>query len=119
MTAAPAPTFEEAGGKAAAQIRSAQAAFKAGSYDRAVAAAQAALREDPANEEARKVLANAQDGQKALACFGAAEAALARETSPRPRASSRPRGASRRGTAASATSGRDREAKRRAQQKRT
>jgi RNA polymerase sigma factor (sigma-70 family) len=33
-TAVPPPTFEEAGGKAAAQIRAAQAAFKAGSYDR-------------------------------------------------------------------------------------
>ena len=78
MTVAPAPTFEEAGGKAAAQIRSAQAAFKAGSYDRAVTAAQEALREDPANENARKVLANAQDGQKALVQLKAAEAALAR-----------------------------------------
>jgi len=78
VTVAPAPTFEEAGGKAAAQIRSAQAAFKAGSYDRAVTAAQEALREDPANENARKVLANAQDGQKALVQLKAAEAALAR-----------------------------------------
>ena len=78
MTVAPAPTFEEAGGKAAAQIRSAQAAFKAGSYDRAVAAAQEALREDPENENARKVLENAQGGQKALVQLGAAEAALAR-----------------------------------------
>ena len=78
MTVAPAPTFEEAGGKAAAQIRSAQAAFKAGSYDRAVTAAQEALREDPANENARKVLENAQSGQKALVQLRAAEAALAR-----------------------------------------
>ncbi len=78
VTVAPAPTFEEAGGKAAAQIRSAQAAFKAGSYDRAATAAQEALREDPANENARKVLANAQDGQKALVQLKAAEAALAR-----------------------------------------
>jgi serine/threonine-protein kinase len=78
VTAAPAPTFEEAGGRAAAQIRSAQAAFKAGSYDRAVAAAQEALREDPQNENARKVLENAQSGQKALVQLRAAEAALAR-----------------------------------------
>jgi serine/threonine-protein kinase len=77
-TPAPAPTFEEAGGKAAAQIRAAQAAFKAGSYDRAVAAAQEALREDPANANARKVLENAQTGQKALVQLRAAEAALAR-----------------------------------------
>jgi serine/threonine-protein kinase len=78
VTAAPAPTFEEAGGKAAAQIRSAQAAFKAGNYDRAVAAAQEALREDPQNENARKVLENAQGGQKALVQLRSAEAALAR-----------------------------------------
>jgi serine/threonine-protein kinase len=77
-TAAPAPTFEEAGGKAAAQIRSAQAAFKAGSYDRAVAAAQEALREDPKNASALKVLENAQSGQQALGRLRAAEAALAR-----------------------------------------
>jgi tRNA A-37 threonylcarbamoyl transferase component Bud32/tetratricopeptide (TPR) repeat protein len=77
VTVAPAPTFEEAGGKAAAQIRAAQAAFKAGSYDRAVAAAQGALREDPANANARKVLENAQAGQQARVQLRAAEAALA------------------------------------------
>ena len=78
VTAAPAPTFEEAGGKAAAQIRNAQGAFQAGNYDRAVAAAQEALREDPANANALKVLENAQSGQKALVQLRAAEAALAR-----------------------------------------
>jgi tRNA A-37 threonylcarbamoyl transferase component Bud32 len=77
-TLAPVPTFAEDAGKAAGQIRSAQSAFKAGSYDRAVSAAQDALREDPANENARKVLANAQDGQKAAAQQKVAEAALAR-----------------------------------------
>ena len=77
-TVAPAPTFAEAAGKAAAHIRVAQAAFKAGSYDRAVLAAQEALRDDPANEDARKVLENAQSGQKALVQLRAAEAALAR-----------------------------------------
>jgi len=78
VTAAPAPRFEEAGGKAAAQIRNAQGAFQAGNYDRAVAAAQEALREDPANANALKVLENAQSGQKALVQLRAAEAALAR-----------------------------------------
>jgi tetratricopeptide (TPR) repeat protein/tRNA A-37 threonylcarbamoyl transferase component Bud32 len=77
VTVAPAPTFEEAGGKAAAQIRAAQAAFKAGSYDRAVAAAQEALREDPANANARKVLENAQAGQTARVQLRGAEAAFA------------------------------------------
>jgi tRNA A-37 threonylcarbamoyl transferase component Bud32/tetratricopeptide (TPR) repeat protein len=76
--AAPAPTFAEAGGKAAAQIRSAQAAFKAGSYDRAVSAAQEALREDPQNENARKLLENSEAGQKALVQLRTAEGALAR-----------------------------------------
>ena len=78
VTVAPAPTFEEAGGKAAAQIRSAQAAFKAGSYDRAVDAAQAALREDAGNETAKKILAQGMVGQKAAAQVRAADAALAR-----------------------------------------
>jgi serine/threonine-protein kinase len=78
VSVAPAPTFEEAGGKAAAQIRSAQAAFKAGNYDRAASAAQQALREDPANENARDVLENAQSGQRALVQLEAAEASLAR-----------------------------------------
>jgi hypothetical protein len=77
VTPAPAPTFAEAGGKAAAQIRAAQGAFKAGSYDRAVAAAQEALREDPENETAKKILAQAMVGQKATAQVRAGEAALA------------------------------------------
>ena len=79
VTAAPAPTFAEAGGKAAAHIRRAQAAFKAGNYDRAVATAQEALREDPQSESAGKVLENAQAGQEALVRLRAAEAALARD----------------------------------------
>jgi serine/threonine-protein kinase len=78
VTAAPAPTFEEAGGMAAAQIRSAQVAFKAGSYDKAVAAAQQALRDDAENETAKKILAQAMVGQKAAAQVRVAEAALAR-----------------------------------------
>jgi hypothetical protein len=77
VTVAPAPALEEAGGKATAQIRSAQAAFRAGSYDRAVAAAQEALRDDPANASALEVLENAQAGQRALAQLRTAEAALA------------------------------------------
>jgi tetratricopeptide (TPR) repeat protein len=78
VTAAPAPTFEEAGGKAAAQVHAAQAAFKSGSYDRAVAAAQQALREDAENETAKKILAQAMVGQKAAAQVRGGEAALAR-----------------------------------------
>jgi tRNA A-37 threonylcarbamoyl transferase component Bud32/tetratricopeptide (TPR) repeat protein len=78
VTAAPQPTFEEAAGKAAAQVKSAQAAFRAGSYDRAAEAAQAALREDAENATAKKILAQALVGQKAAAQVRAAEAALAR-----------------------------------------
>jgi serine/threonine-protein kinase len=77
-TPAPPPALAEAGGKAAAQIRSAQAAFKAGRYDRAVAAAQAALREDPSSAAAQEVLERSLAGQKALVSLRAAEAALAR-----------------------------------------
>jgi serine/threonine-protein kinase len=78
VTAAPAPTFAPAEGKAAASVRAAQAAFKAGGYDRAVAAAQEALREDPANETARRLLEQAMAGQRAVAQVRTADSALAR-----------------------------------------
>ena len=76
-TPAPPPTFAEAEGKAATAIRAAQAAFRSGGYDRAVASAQQALREDPGNASAQKVLDNALAGQKAALELRAAEAALA------------------------------------------
>jgi serine/threonine-protein kinase len=78
VTAAPAPEFGEAGGQAAASVRTAQQAFAAGNYDKAVAAAQAALREDAASEPAKKILAQAMVGQKAGDQVRAGEAALAR-----------------------------------------
>jgi hypothetical protein len=77
-TPAPQPTLAVAEGKAAAQIRAAQAAFKSGSYDRAVSAAQAALREDAGSAAASEVLERALAGQKALVALRAAEAALGR-----------------------------------------
>jgi serine/threonine protein kinase/tetratricopeptide (TPR) repeat protein len=77
-TPAPAPTLAQAAGKAAAQIRAAQAAFKDGSYDRAVTAAQQALREDPSSAAAQEVLDRALAGQRALVSLRAAETALAR-----------------------------------------
>jgi hypothetical protein len=64
--------------KAAASILAAQSAFKSGDYDRAVERAQSALREDPGNANAQKVLSNALEGQRAAGHFRAAEAALAR-----------------------------------------
>ena len=78
VTAAPAPEFGEAGGKAAASVRVAQAAFESGNYDKAVASAQAALREDGASEPARKLLAQAMIGQKAADQVRAGDAALGR-----------------------------------------
>jgi len=78
VTAAPAPTFTEAEGKAAAQLRAAAQAFKAGSYDKAVAAAQAALREDAQSRGAQEYLERSQKGQQALGRLRAAEAALGR-----------------------------------------
>ncbi len=78
VTAAPAPDFGEAGGKGAASVRAAQAAFDAGSYDKAVASAQAALREDAESEPARKLLAQAMNGQKAADQVRSGESALGR-----------------------------------------
>jgi eukaryotic-like serine/threonine-protein kinase len=76
-TTAPPPTFAETVGKAARSMRAAQAAFRQGDYDKAVSQAQAALRDDPGNGDAQKLLGNALDGQKASARFRAAEQALA------------------------------------------
>jgi serine/threonine-protein kinase len=78
VTAAPAPEFGEAGGKAAASVKLAQSAFETGNYDKAVAAAQAALREDPESEPAKKILAQAMVGQKAADQVRAGDAALGR-----------------------------------------
>jgi len=73
---APPPTLGEVKGKSAAAVRSAHAAFRDGKYDRAVAEAQAALREEPSSNEAQKILDNALNGQRAQAHFRTAEAAL-------------------------------------------
>jgi tetratricopeptide (TPR) repeat protein len=75
-TAAPPPTFAEATGKAAGALRSAQAAFKKGDYDKALGSAQQALREDPANTDAQKLAQSALDGQRAEARSRRAQAAL-------------------------------------------
>jgi len=78
VTAAPRPQFDEAAGKAAASVRAAQSAFRKGDYDRAVSAAQQALREETDNKQAQDVLKSALDGQKAAARVKAGEAALRR-----------------------------------------
>ena len=76
VTAAPAPEFGEAGGKAAASVKQAQSAFASGNYDKAVAAAQAALREDAASAPAKKLLEQALVGQKAADQVRTGDAAL-------------------------------------------
>ncbi len=78
VTAAPAPEFGEAGGKAAASVKVAQAAFESGNYDKAVASAQLALREDADSEPAKKILAQAMLGQKAADHVRAGDTALGR-----------------------------------------
>jgi len=75
-TTAPPPTFGEAVGKAAASLKGAQTAFSQGDYDRAVSLAQTALREDPGNDTAKRIVENSFNGQKAAAHFRAAESAL-------------------------------------------
>jgi tetratricopeptide (TPR) repeat protein len=78
VTVAPAPDLGEAGGKAAASIKQAQAAFERGNYDGAVAAAQAALREDAESDAAKKILAQAMIGQRAADQVRSGDSALAR-----------------------------------------
>jgi tetratricopeptide (TPR) repeat protein len=73
------PEFGEAGGKAAASVKVAQAAFESGNYDKAVAAAQAALREDSESEPAKKILTQAMVGQKAADQVRAGVTALGRQ----------------------------------------
>jgi serine/threonine-protein kinase len=75
-TAAPPPTFAEVKGKGATAMKTAQTAFSAGNYDRALTAAQDVLREDPGNADAKRMAENALSGQKATARLHAAEAAL-------------------------------------------
>src|SRR5260370_30991348 len=78
-TAPPATPTPVASGEAkprGAPLRLAQAQFNAGNYDRAVAAAQEVLREDPRNPEAQRLVENALSGQKAEAHLRTAESAL-------------------------------------------
>jgi tRNA A-37 threonylcarbamoyl transferase component Bud32 len=78
VTAAPQPDFGTAGGKGASAVKTAQAAFESGNYDKAVASAQTALREDAASEPAKKILAQAMVGQKAADQVHRGDAALAK-----------------------------------------
>jgi tetratricopeptide (TPR) repeat protein len=73
-TAAPPPTFAVKNGSAA--MKAAQAAFARSDYDQAIAQAQKALAEDPANAQAKSLVENALKGQHAESRFAAAESAL-------------------------------------------
>ena len=75
-TAAPPPTFVTPTGRSAVAMKAAQAAVQQGDYDRAMALAQKALSEDPANADARRVADSALSGQKAAARFQSAEVSL-------------------------------------------
>ncbi|HSB61513.1 MAG TPA: protein kinase, partial [Vicinamibacteria bacterium] len=75
-SAAPPPTFAEARGKGAVAMKAAQSAFAREDYDRALASAQEALREDPGNADAKRMAENALNGQRAAVRLRSAEAAL-------------------------------------------
>ena len=77
-TVGPPPTFDEAQGKTAASLRAAQSAFKDGNYDKAMAAAQKALQDDPGNKGATQLVEKALQGQNAERHVKTAEAALAK-----------------------------------------
>jgi tetratricopeptide (TPR) repeat protein len=74
-TPVPQPTFEAAG-RSAAAMRAAQAAFRRGDYDRALAEAQSALKQDPTSADARRLLESALNGQKSSVRVRTAEASL-------------------------------------------
>ena len=73
----PPATVVDAHKPSAASVRAAHAAFGRQDYERAIGLAQTALRADPGNAAAQKVLDNALAGQGAGARFRTAEAALA------------------------------------------
>jgi tetratricopeptide (TPR) repeat protein len=78
VTAAPQPTFAPVEGRGAAQMRAAQAAFRARDYVKAAARAQEALAEDPGHAAAKAMLEQAIAGQSAAARIAAGETALTR-----------------------------------------
>ncbi|PYQ52929.1 MAG: hypothetical protein DMF78_10300 [Acidobacteria bacterium] len=71
-SAAPPPTYETRG----RFMKAAQAAFRHGNYDEAIAQANKARAEDPSDASARELIQNALNGQKAELKFRSAEAAL-------------------------------------------
>jgi len=76
-TAAPAPKFEPAAGKAASIVQAASDAFSRSDYDRAIQKSQEALREDPGSSAAQKILDQARNGKDARGRLVAARSALA------------------------------------------
>jgi serine/threonine protein kinase len=75
---APPPTFGQTAGRGAAFMKNASSAFAQGDYDRAINQAQAALREDSNNLNAKRLIDDALNGQRAEARFAAAEDAIRR-----------------------------------------
>jgi len=76
-TPEPQPSFKPPQGRGAAAAQRAQTAFSREDYAQAIAQAQDALKADPGNSEAKRVIESALNGQKAEAHFRAARAALA------------------------------------------
>ncbi len=78
-TTQPPPSTLSASGKAAQQVRAAEAAFRRGDYDGAIRQAQAALKIDSSSAAGLDVLQRSQKGAQALVKFQAAETALTRK----------------------------------------
>ena len=85
-TTQPPPSTLSASGKAARQVRAAEAAFNRGDYDGAIKQAQAALKIDSGSAAGMDVLKRSQKGAQARVKFQAAETALARKDFPAARA---------------------------------
>jgi len=81
----PKPTLSPSG-RAARQLRAANAAFDRNDYDGAIKQAQAALKIDPGSAGAKDILQRSQKGAQARVKFQAAETALARKDFPAARA---------------------------------
>jgi tetratricopeptide (TPR) repeat protein len=81
MAATPAPTtapttYVETVGRGAAAMKLAKASFDRQDYEAAISQAQQALQEDPGNTQAKRMVENALNGQKAEARLRAAQAAF-------------------------------------------
>ncbi len=76
-TPEPQPSFKPTQGRGAAAAQRAQAAFSRQDYAQAIAQAQDALKADPGNSGAKRIMESALNGQKAEVRFQSARTALA------------------------------------------